>query len=363
MTYENKSEKSVALLELGAAHAECLHTQIHYLTSNGYRVHLICDNITWTRIKETNLLAGVQIHSADNSLFHQFALLLKIHFYIRQQRISRLVFNTTEINVVRNLFLISFPKILNITGILHNAEKLVDGRSIRYIVGKRMQKFFLLSEYLKEKFEPLTDFKLSVFYPVYFPPFTICPIEKSTDEFWITIPGGVNPTRKDYTGLLTCLLKEVLHPKIKLIFLGASDARIYPEIDALLAQTKLRETQILTFTGFVEYDVFHSYIAKSDLIMPLIHPYRDGFYRDSRISGAFNLSFAYKIPLLVEESMQKWTDLQGAAFYYRAENIVQVFNSLIERKLEVEQMKKTMAQDCRWKEEHLMRKYLEFIEL
>jgi hypothetical protein len=364
MSYENKrTEKNVALLELGGSHAECLHTQIHYLATNGYNVHIICDTRTWSRIVEKNLLAGFQIHSHGNSLFHQLALLLKVHWYIRRRRIFRLVFNTTEIIAIRNLFLIPFSKTMKLAGILHNAEKLVSGRSIRYVVGKRMRKFFLLGEYLKEKFEPQTGFKLSVFYPLYFPRFTVCPIEKSFGDFWITIPGGVNPQRKDFTGLLTCLLKEVLHPKIKLIFLGHSDSETYPEIDELLTRTKLRGTQITVFTGFVEYNLFHSYIAQSDLILPLIHPDTDSFYGDARISGAFNLSFAYKIPLLVEESMRKWTDLQGASFYYKAENIVQAINSFAERKPEVEQMREAMRNDCRWKEEHLSRKYLEFIEL
>ncbi|MDR0729222.1 MAG: hypothetical protein LBF19_03745, partial [Prevotellaceae bacterium] len=50
--------KNVALVELGGSHAECLHTQIHYLTTAGYRVHLICDEAVWKQIEEKDRLAG-----------------------------------------------------------------------------------------------------------------------------------------------------------------------------------------------------------------------------------------------------------------------------------------------------------------
>jgi hypothetical protein len=360
-----KTEKNVALLELGGSHAECLHTQIHYLALSGYKVHLICDTRTWSQIEEKHLITNSQVHTIRKGVFHQLALLFKIHRYIRKRRISHLVFNTTEIKIIRNLFLIPFPEKLNLTGILHNAIKL-SGRGMRNIIGKRMSKFFLLSEYLREKYQPLTDFRLATFYPVYFPSLTVCPIEKPSDEFWIAIPGGVVAERRDYVGLLTALLKEILHPKIKLFMLGHHCYGSFPEIDELMMQTRSKGIPIVNFTTFVEYEKFHGYIVQCDLIMPLIHPGKDNkneFYQDARISGSFNLSFAYKIPLLVEESMQKWTDLQGASFYYKAENIVQAINSFAEQKPAVEQMRETMAKDCRWKVEHLMQQYLDFIEL
>ena len=358
--------KNAVLLELGGSHAECLHTQIHYLAANGYDVHLICDKRVWSQIEEKHLLKGFQVHNLpDKNIFRQLISIFRIHFYVRRHRISHLIINTLESTIIRNSFLVSFPKKLNCTAILHNAQKLVSGKSLHRIVGKKVKKFFVLSEYIRRNFQSQTHFKLSVFYPIYFPKFEFVTLEKSPGEIWITIPGSVEPQRRDYAGLLKELMKKTLHANIKLIFLGHLDVVKYPEIDNLLRQTNLWGTQIICFTNFVENNLFHSYIAQSDLILPLMHPSANGkndFYGDSRISGSFNLSFAYKIPMLIEQSMAMWDDLQGSCFFYQKEDIIHCINSFANRKDEIENLHRSMKINDKYDENLLQKHYIEFIE-
>ncbi|MDR3185046.1 MAG: hypothetical protein LBT49_06555, partial [Prevotellaceae bacterium] len=181
--------KNVAILELGGSHAECIHTQIHYLVMAGYRVHLICDEAVWSQIEEKQRLSGVQVHQSQRNILQRVVTTFKIHYYLRKHKIRLMLVNTIEVSTIRDICCFPLPRKLKTVGLLHNADKLITGRSLRLIVGKKVKKFFVLSEYIRKKFQPQTKYGLDVFYPIYFPEFAQVPVEKSTDEIWITIPG------------------------------------------------------------------------------------------------------------------------------------------------------------------------------
>jgi hypothetical protein len=358
-------KEKVALIELGGSHAECLPTQIHYLKTAGYRVHLICDEAVWSQIEEKEQLAGVQVHKRQRNRLQTIATVLKIHRYFRTHKIDFMIVNTIEAATIRELCIFPFPKKLNATGVLHNAEKLTKGRTLRWIVGRRVKKFFVLSESIRQTYQPQTRYRLEAFYPVYFPKWEHAPAHKAEDEIWITVPGAVETQRRDYAGLLQGIKERGLRPQIKIIFLGKWDERRCPELAVWLEQAGAARHQILVFKQFLTNAVFHDYIRQSDLIAPLIHPSADNrpstFYGNHRISGAFNLSFGYKIPMLIENSMSHDAVFKDTSFFYDANDLVDVINSFPHRKDELQIMRKAMANDARWQEENLLRKYIDFI--
>ncbi|MDR0692457.1 MAG: hypothetical protein LBF69_05410 [Prevotellaceae bacterium] len=366
---QQKSErsKSAVIIELGGSHAECIHAQIHYLTIAGYQVHLICDEVVWSQIEEKQRLAGVQIHQSRRNILQRILTAVKIHRYLRKYEICVMVVNTIEVSAINDMCCLPLPRKLKCVGLLHNARKLLTGRSLRFIVGKKVKKFFVLGEYIRKNFQPQTKYNLAVFYPIYFPTFAPVPVRKSTCEIWITIPGVVDPSRRDYTSLLQGIKEKGLCPTIKIIFLGKWDTNKNPDIARLLEEAGVWKNQIVVFKEFVNNPVFHSYVYQSDLIVPLLHPFADNplsiFYGDHRISGSFNLSFAYKIPMLIEQSMMQYDDFRDCSFFYKAEDLVDVINSFVHRKQELQRIRDAMRHNERWNEENILRQYLRFIEL
>jgi hypothetical protein len=359
--------KNAAIVELGGSHTECIHTQIHYLDTAGYHVHLICDDVAWPQIEEKQRLVGVQVYQLQRNILHRISIAIKIHRYLRKYKIQYMVINTIETNIINDICFFPLPRKLKCVGTLHNAHKLIKGRGLRFIVGKKVKKFFVLSEYILKKFQPQTKYNLALFYPTYFPAFAPMRVRKPADEIWVTIPGRVEPLRRDYIGLLQGIKEKGLCPVIKIIFLGKCDTDKYPDIASLLEEVGAYKRQIITFKEFVDYSVFHSYVCQSDLIVPLMHPSVGNslstFYGDCRISGSFNLSFSYKIPMLVEQSMMKFDDFRHCSIFYMADDLVDVINSFVHRRQELQAIREAMQRSERWREENMLQQYIRFVEL
>jgi hypothetical protein len=359
--------KNVVLIELGGSHAECLHTQIHYLATAGYRVYLICDEIVWSQIGEKQRLSGSQVYPSRRNIIQHIAMMFKIRRYLREYKICFMVINTIEVSAIRDICFFSLPRKLNCTGLLHNADKLTTGRSLRLFIGKRVKKIFVLSEYIRQKCQLQTKYKLAAFYPIYFPEFAPVSFEKSADEIWITIPGAVETLRRDYIGLLQNLKEKGLHHEVRIIFLGKLDVGKYPDVASLLEQISALKYRITVFKEFVDNSVFHSYVRQSDLILPLLHPTGgstlNAFYGNHRISGSFNLSFSYKIPMLIEQGMMQYDDFKDCSFFYKAEDLVDIINSFVHRKQELKAMREAMLHNARWEETNLLHQYVRFVEL
>ena len=149
--------------------------------------------------------------------------------------------------------------------------------------------------------------------------------------------------------MLQGIKEKGLYPAIKIIFLGKWNTGKYPDIARLLEETGVWKNQIVMFEEFIDNSVFHSYLRQSDLILPLMHPsvnnLLSAYYRDHRISGSFNLSFAYKIPMLIEQSMMQFDDFRDCSFFYKAEDLIDVINSFVQRKQELQVLRGAMWQN------------------
>ena len=362
--------KNVALIEFGKSHSECLHTQIYFMAKAGYCVHLICDSVVWSQIEEKEKLAGSMSVEIKRGFFQSLLVVFKARRYMRKHRITHLVVNTIENAIIRILFLLPFFRKVNCTGLVHESKKFASGHSFRRIIRHRVKKFFVLSEYIKNTTQDVAakgKYEVEFFYPLYFPALNdISLVKKNDGEFWITIPGLVELHRRDYSGLLKAIRREPLHPSVKLILLGNYTPENFPEFQQLLNEAGTESKQLVMFgADFISNDVFHSYIRRSDLILPLMFPIdgNQSIYGEHKISGAFNLSFAYKIPLLLEESMKNLEDFKGCSFYYKANNLVSTINSFVNRQQEIEAMRRNMAADPRYNLEQQMQRYVNFVQL
>jgi hypothetical protein len=165
--------------------------------------------------------------------------------------------------------------------------------------------------------------------------------------------------RKDLLGSLELMKK--MEDNVRFIFLGKSDHN-HPDVIAFKeALHKYSFTnQVLLFDAFVDEQTYDSYLKKADFIWPMVHPETPSAdeYFKNQISGAMNVSFAYKIPMLVHEAYtQQWPDLKHA-FSYTLDGFKSDFQNA-QRNLNV--MKDSMCQIEKFSSYYQEQQYLNFL--
>lgn len=291
----------IALIELGGSHDECLYTQIKILKSiPKVHVTLIGHKDLETRARYYGEL-DQKAFFAPQSGFKRWRRLYTIWQYCRRQKFDIIVFNTAQGKAVSRLVRFPFGRI-KLMGILHNTRKLKGSFSQRFIT-KKLQHYFVLSEYLMEHIPP--GISASVLYPILFPDYPLEPISKKEDEIWICIPGQLELKRRDYASLLESIEKEGVRSHLKFILLGRS---AHAEGDGAFIRKWILDHQMedhfQIWDDFVPVSTFYNYLKKSDFILPLIHKgtVSEDLYR-YQISGAFNLAIGYQKPILTEASI------------------------------------------------------------
>ncbi|MCH2225800.1 MAG: hypothetical protein MK066_13605, partial [Crocinitomicaceae bacterium] len=111
---------------------------------------------------------------------------------------------------------------------------------------------------------------------------------------------------------------------------------------------------------FVDQKSFSAQLGKTDAILLLVHPGTQSAeeYFDHRISGAMNVGFGYKIPLLIHDGYKHVEELKSAAIYYNEENFLAVLNEIKETSIGVRSiMNQHQAYDCEFQEQ----RYADFV--
>lgn len=356
-----KCNKNIALVELGGSHTECMHLQIKALKNKGYNVFLICNTFLLNDFPEKDFLAGYQLHDMNSSIKKQVATVLRIRKFIRENNIQSIVFNTTEITIVRNLLILRLPKIKNYIGIVHNAKYLESSTTFKFL-SRKIKKYFVLSEDVVKTLKPQGNIKVAAFYPIYYPQCPTYKLEKPENEFWICVPGSMSPKRKDLASLLNALKQTQINRNVRIVLLGTVPPDEYPEFTSDIRSLS-QSNKIELFTTRIANDVFAAYMKRSDIVMPLIHP--DGktdFYGKYRISGAYNLAFGYKIPLLLENSLSTFSDFKGVALFYDKTHIVEQINKLADNNEDFINCKNNLLQHPVYNVETQYERYVDFIE-
>jgi hypothetical protein len=348
-----------ALIELGGSHDECLYSQVRFLKASGYTVHLIC---TANLEKQVSGFDGVDqflyVDFEGASSLQSITKLFRIRKHIIRHNIRQVIFNTAEGNLVRNLTLLPFPSYVTFSGIVHNGRKLLKSSS-QAIISRRVKKYFVLNDYILPHVAGNNKQTVESFYPIFFPDFEKVGLPKAAGEIWVCIPGQVDHNRRDYTGLLQALKQQKPAAGIKFIVLGR-DKNPGRKLRELVEEAGLQEHFIL-FEEFIPNAVFHSYLAQSDVILPLVHPGLPKFdqYLKYKITGAINLAFAYKKPLLSITQFSSIPDFDENSVFYSLDTLSETLHNLPEQ---LAALAPKLYQNPKWEFTYQQQKYISFIE-
>jgi hypothetical protein len=353
-----KKPKTIALVEIGGSHDECMHTQIEALKLASCRIVVVTTSAVLERNPHWKKEADfIELISFTGNKWLDFQRMRQLNQFFKNQRISAVVLNTAQGGHIRNLCLTA-PKSIPFYGIIHTIRKF-EGSFTQQLISLKIKNYLVLSDFLLEKIRTPKGIHIQSFYPIFYPSFET-EIQKPTHEIWIVIAGGVEERRKDLTGFLT-LLSAVKNQPITFIFLGKSN-RDKPELAefySLIEKDKL-ENKLVLFDEFVSDATFDGYVKQADFLLPLIHPNTRSAeqYITKQISGMFNLSYSYKIPMLMHNAYQSISDLKKSTFFYEPESFEIDLKPALEKRFE---KVKQITDEPKWKVEFQMRRFLEFI--
>lgn len=358
------NHKKAVLIELSGSHSECLYSQILFLKNSHYDVHLICSKEFSSQNKIFKFTPKILWVRFGESQTGYWKNLIEIKRYIINNKFNKVILNTASGSLIRNLMTFHFPKEIEFIGVIHGVNKITQSFSQK-LINRKVKKYFVLNDYITDNFLLKDSYNLTSFYPIFFPNFDEVQLNKGLNEFWICVPGSVEYSRRDYLSLIKRLEYEKINPAVKFIFLGKSnhnnsDAR---DLKERIFRLKIN-SQFVFFDDFIQDDIFHAFVKRSDLVTPLIHESHPYFKEINgfKISGSFNLAFAYKKPLLCEESFKKFEDFRENGIFYNLDTMINIINNLSLNKDSLELQKQNMYKNPKWDFDYQMNKYISFVE-
>jgi hypothetical protein len=351
--------KKIALVEMGGSHDECLYAQIRYLKADGHHVTLICNSFGKSNVDYFDGLDAVHFTELRSGL-KQWIDLWIIRKILVKGKFDRIIFNTAQGNVLKNLFLLPKPKNAKRYGVIHNLRKLKNSHS-QSVITRNLEGYFVLNDYLIDQVDAETKKKVNLYplYTVFYPDYPSRKLQKNAEDIWICIPGQVELSRRDYDTLFDSIGEFGIQDHIKLFFLGRCE---HLEGNGSYVKKRIAELgieqNVVLWDSFIETDEFYGTLNASDYILPLIHPAHDSYsLYEFQISGSFNLAFGFKKPLLMETSFSEYNDFKNTSVFYTTGSLMEVINGL---KVDSEN---TFYSDSKWNFDELKRSFLESLEL
>lgn len=351
----NEHKEIVALVEIAGSHDECLFTQIVALKDRGCDVVLVCTSDI--RARNTHFEQWVDHYielDFNKSAIGNLFLASRMMRLIRQTGAEKVVFNTAQGGHVRNACLLTIMRRTNYIGIVHTTRKF-EGSFTQKLINLKVKRYLFLSEFLMKKVGNQRGMILDYFYPIRFP--SNQSHEKKEGKI-ITIIGGVENRRKDLDGFVE-MIESMKNDHVQFVFLGKSDKN---NSDVAKFNQILREKELLNlvtqFDHFVAQEEFNRRVQESSAILPLVHPNTPSAeqYFKNQISGAMNVSFGYKVPLLIHEGYAFIEEMREASVYYSKENFR---SKVIETNFE--ELSEKMNQNEKWQNEFQEKRYADFV--
>ncbi|QLG46327.1 hypothetical protein [Costertonia aggregata] len=354
-------KKKALLIELNTYHEECLYSQITFLKNAGYWVGLAIHPALEQSIQPyKSEIDTVYTSKNDSKVFFIYRIyrVLKLYFFILKTNSEIIVFNTasSKKEVIVLSYLLRKKRLF---GILHNIKKLNTSLSQK-IICKNIKKYFVLNDFLLEKArESNPKLCYSSFYPIFFYDYEMLH-EYKKNETWVTIPGKIEFSRRDYNFIVDILKELSRADNLKIILLGklSSDNTQHNELQQNIDSFGLTEHFIL-FDRYIENPEFHGYIKSSDYILIPIKEV-DTKYQYDKIMGAYNLAFAYKKTLICPKGLEHFDDIKNNAILYNGKDglskVLEAINNNENR------TGKTAYHDRKWTFEEQQKKYISFIE-
>lgn len=320
--------KSVVLIEIAGSHDECIYSQCQIFSYLGYDIHIIASENMNSRFNDYKMLRSLNFFDIPHKRIDYLPSLLKIRKLIRQITPDLIIFNTCSNNLVLEL-LILLGKRFNYAGIIHGVEKLSNSNSQK-LISWYVKKYFVLNDYILNHIpNNYPRNQLSSLYTIY-SPYNFLK-QNIDDTFRICIPGNFEYRRRDYLFLLNLSSNKLLDKRVKFVILGNAKHKNSSSADFISQASELGVmNRFVFFDEFTPPQKFAEITSSSDLLMPLIHPMVPDFksYLKTKISGTFNLSFTYKIPMLILDDFAVNEDFGYSSFFYNFDNIIDLINLL-----------------------------------
>lgn len=347
-------KKTIAIIELGDSHEECLLSTIWFL-SETYKVDLYINHVLWERTQDLHSYCQNvhTIKSKDGVV--SIVDSLKLAKTLQKTNYQRIFLNTAQ-GRIKFLCLFSWFNRTKFIGLLHNLQKLKKGVGQR-LISYKISQYLVLNDYLQEMAQSLTKVPVASYYPIFYPPQPTKPVEKPADQIWITVPGRVENKRRDYQQLIRIARHLKNHPRYRFIILG----NIQATVDGKALEKQILEEglsdQFITFSEFVTSPLVSSYMYATDILLPLITPRIADFdkYLSYKISGSWNMAFAFNKPLLIHPAFFAHADFR--------ENAIKLEDS-IEKDLLIEQIEtclnKNSYHDQKWQISFQKKRFLNY---
>lgn len=346
----------IALIEFSGSHSECLYSQIKFLQHGLYEVDVIVTPNLFDKVNNYDLEFNTLVFEIGKKGIKRFKDIFRIFKHLNNANYSKIIFNTAQGSIIRDLMLLPFKDEIELIGTVHNINKFKDSFTQK-IISLKIKKYFVLNDYLiqnLENFKIIQNKNIKAYYPIFFNNTKTKSEYQSTNTIKISVPGQVEFARRDYLNLFNQIEKYGLNSNILFYFLGPSlhthgDGKRVKEI---IKDLKI-ENQFVLFEDFLPENKFFQLISESNYIAPLINSDENSIYR-TQISGAFNLAFGLKKPLIIDESFMFYEDFKYNTILYKNNELVKVINSLKDIKINTKLIDKFTFK-------HQTQNYLDFI--
>ncbi|MFA7625734.1 MAG: hypothetical protein WCZ17_01690 [Candidatus Kapaibacterium sp.] len=327
------SEK-IILIEICGSHDECIYAQAQVFKRLGYDVLIIASDDLSDRFTDYDIDVELEYFSFSKNRLNNLSKLFKIKKLIKNVNPAHIQFNTASNSLVMDLLFLLGKK-YSYSGIIHSLKKLTEGTTQK-IINRYIKKYFVLNDFLLDFIPKLTSaHEFESFYTASFP-YNFDIHSRDDSIFKICIPGNVEYKRRDYLYLTELAKSPNLNPNVVFEILGNSKHR-YSCGNDLKEKVKHCDSsdRFIFHDNFIEPYKFHKNVQSSDLIMPLLHPNVEYYesYLTNQISGTYNLSFAYRIPMLISKPFDIVEDIRNTAFFYDSiEECISQINRIVNNK-------------------------------
>lgn len=329
-------QKRVAILEIGGSHDECILSQLIGLKAANCWIVFCSTREMLDKNSQFEQYIDV-FHEVElpRSTFGDFFAMVRLNKWFAANAIDIVIANTAQGGHIRNLCLTASSKV-KFFGIIHTI-KMLNGSFTQSLISRKIKQYFVLNDTLKQYIGEKPGMQIHSFYPLSYPHFDQQE-EKSPGGFRIAIIGGVENRRKDLDGFLT--MAQCVPDHVHFYFLGKSN----PESDEVkLFEQRLTELQlnerVHLFNTFVSEASFDACLRQMDAIFPLVHPGTPSAdeYFSRQISGAINVAFSYKIPMMIHENYQDWEDFKSGVVFYNLTDFQDQFSTFLSAHHELKQ--------------------------
>lgn len=357
--------KKTALIELSPSHGECIYAQAQFLIGKSEFTLLLLNEFLKDQTESISSEIDKLYFPKPKNTLQRLKLFFKIYSILKKYKIDTLIINTAT-GTELWLLLFFIPKSIKLAGIIHDAEKLISS-STQQKINKRIKHYFVLNDFIKEyvdKFN-LKGLKVSTLYNIFYPIENLISIPKKSNDFWITIPGTVEQSRRNYLGLIEQLKNKNIPESIKFLLLGNCK---HFNADGDIIKAKVNEYNLTNnfvfFDNFISNKLFLSYINKSDIIMLGIESRLSFFnaYQKSQITGSYNLGFGFNIPLLYHKDLKHIKDLKEFGISYNDTNLFETIIDLEKNRNKTEDIKERIKNEPKFAFSFQQNNYLKFIE-